>query len=165
MFSSTPMSLEGVCSLITDGSHFSPVPQEDGRPIVNAKDIPNGSINLDSCTLISASDWDTLVRQNCAPKPGDVLLSKDGTIGRVVFYARDLGVVVLSSIAILRPKVSIDAPFLAYVLQSDSFRRQLLALESGSALRRIILKDIRRLTFVFPEDKTEQSKIATVLES
>ena len=34
------MPLAEVCHLITDGSHFSPTPREEGHPIVNAKDIP-----------------------------------------------------------------------------------------------------------------------------
>jgi type I restriction enzyme S subunit len=164
-FSQGPRSLERVCDFITDGSHFSPTPQAEGFPIVNAKDIPNGRINLDSCTKISRIDWETLKKQNCAPIPADVLLSKDGTIGRVIVYESDLGVVVLSSIAILRPNNSIDSNYLAQVLRSDDFRRQLLVLESGSALRRIVLRDIKRLEFCFPEQKSEQITIATILST
>lgn len=164
-FNQRPRSLEEVCHLITDGSHFSPAPQAEGFPIVTAKDIPNGRINLDTCTRISRVDWETLKKQNCAPIPGDVLLSKDGTIGRVVFYESDFGVVVLSSIAILRPNNSIDSNYLAQVLRFDAFRRQLLVLESGSALRRIVIRDIKRLEFCFPEQKTEQAKIAVILST
>jgi type I restriction enzyme S subunit len=164
-FNQKPRSLESVCTLITDGSHFSPAPQVEGYPIVNAKDIPSGYINLDSCTNISKDDWDTLRKQNCAPAPGDVLLSKDGTIGRVVFYEYDLCVVALSSIAILRPNDSIDPNYLAQVLRSDAFRRQLLVLESGSALKRIILRDIKKLEFYFPYFKSEQTKIAEILST
>lgn len=164
-FETPPKSLESVCSLITDGSHFSPIPQAEGHPIVNAKDIPNGRINLNSCTRITQHDWELLKKQNCAPQPGDVLLSKDGTIGRVVLYDTDLSVVVLSSVAILRPKCCVHPNFLSHVLRSDAFRRQLLVLESGSALRRIVLKDIRKLEFTFPECTREQSKIAEVLST
>ncbi len=166
MFFDTPKkTLESVCSLITDGSHFSPIPQEEGHPIVNAKDIPKGYIDLNSCTRISKKDWELLKKQNCAPKQGDVLLSKDGTIGRVVFYNNDLGVVVLSSVAILRPKNYIHPHFLSYLLRSESFSRQLKFLESGSALRRIILKDIKSLEFTFPECIKEQTKIAEILST
>ena len=165
--SSDPVTLplQVVCDLITDGSHFSPTPQEDGYPIVNAKDIPSGRINLGSCTRISPADWETLKMQNCAPRVGDVLLSKDGTIGRVALCESDLGVVVLSSIAILRPNNAIDPGYLAQALRSDAFRRQLLVLESGSALRRIVLRDIRSLEFSFPQQKSEQTKIADILST
>ncbi len=162
-FNREPQSLGNLCDLITDGSHFSPTAQVEGYPIVNAKDIPNGYINVDSCTRISEADWNTLKRQNCAPQPGDVLLSKDGTIGRVVYYEADLGVVVLSSIAILRPKECLAPSYLAYLLRSDAFRRQLRTLESGSALRRIVLGDIRELIFCLPKSKPEQAKISEVL--
>jgi type I restriction enzyme S subunit len=151
-------SLESVCNLITDGSHFSPAPQAEGFPIVNAKDIPDGRINLDSCTRISQADWVALKKQNCAPIPDDVLLSKDGTIGRVVHYKADLGVVVLSSIAILRPNNSIDSRYLAQALCSDAFRGQLRVLESGSALRRIILRDIKGWNSVSRNKKMSKPK-------
>lgn len=100
------LTLAEACSLITDGSHFSPVPQEDGHPIVNAKDIPKGKVELDTCTRISERDYQLLRSQNCAPKAGDVLLSKDGTIGRVVHYKEDLEVVALSSVVISDPSLS-----------------------------------------------------------
>ncbi len=156
-------TLADICTVITDGSHFSPAPQEDGFPIVNAKDIPNGRVVLDTCTRISKSDYDLLKIQNCAPNPGDVLLSKDGTIGRVVHYKDDLGVVLLSSVAILRPDQSTVAPhFLAQALRSHIFNQQLFRLQSGSALKRLVLSDIRKIQVPLPKLNV-QAEIAKVL--
>ena len=157
-------SLWSVCSLITDGSHFSPTPCEEGFPIVNAKDIPKGRINLSSCTLISESDWRLLCLQNCSPTVGDVLLSKDGTIGRVVHYREELGVVLLSSVAILRPTEAIDPEFLAQVLASFIFDKQLFGLQSGSALKRLVLGDIRKIKIPFPPIP-QQRRIAEILST
>ena len=74
------------CDFITDGSHFSPKPLEVGEIIANVKDMGEYEINYDSCTRISNKDFITLKNQNCSPKDGDVLLSKDGTIGRVILF-------------------------------------------------------------------------------
>ena len=156
--------LGDVCSLITDGSHFSPVPQEEGHPIVNAKDIPNGHVDLSTCTRISEKDWQLLRAQNCSPRVGDVLLSKDGTIGRVVHYREDLGVVLLSSVAILRPEGQLDSEFLAQCLRSHIFDSQLYGLQSGSALKRLVLSDIRKIAVPVPEPAT-QSEIAEILST
>lgn len=157
-------SLGDVCVLITDGSHFSPIPRQEGYPIVNAKDMRGGRLDLDSCTRISEKDWKLLCAQNCAPRTGDVLLSKDGTIGRVVFYGDDSGVVLLSSVAIIRPDEATNARYLAQALRSHYFDSQLFKLQSGSALKRLVLSDIRRINLPFP-DEARQRKIAAILDT
>ena len=152
------------CSLITDGSHFSPTPREEGYPIVNAKDIPKGRVELDTCTRISEREYRLLKIQNCPPLPGDVLLSKDGTIGRVVHYKEDLGVVLPSSVAILRPKTIVTPAFLAHALRSHIFDRQLFRLQSGSALKRLVLGDIRKIRVPVPKLEI-QDGIAEILST
>ena len=154
------LELEKVCTKITDGSHFSPIPQEEGKLIGNVKDMCDDGFNLKSCTNILDKDFQVLKQQNCSPQKGDVLLSKDGTIGRVLFYDSDFEIVILSSIAILRPKSNIYGNFLSYLLKSSFFQTQLFALESGSALKRIVLKDIRSLKFPFPKNLQEQIEIS-----
>ncbi len=156
------VQLGEACNLITDGSHFSPTPQVEGHPIVNAKDIPNGRIDLTSCTKISNSDWLQLKAQNCAPQVGDILLSKDGTIGRVVHYRKDLGVVLLSSVAILRPDRTFDSEFLTQALRSHIFDTQLFRLQTGSALKRLVLSDIRKIEVLRPPPEIQQH-IAEIL--
>lgn len=158
------VTLTDACQLITDGSHFSPTPREDGYPIVNAKDIPKGRVELATCTRISESEWMLLKKQNCSPAPGDVLLSKDGTIGRVVHYKEDLEVVLLSSVAILRSKEFLNPAFLAHVLRSHVFDQQLFRLQSGSALKRLVLGDIRKIRIPVP-DLDVQHSVAEILST
>jgi type I restriction enzyme, S subunit len=158
------ISLAQACRLITDGSHFSPTPRDDGYPIVNAKDIPSGRVQLETCTRISEREYLLLKSQNCAPNVGDVLLSKDGTIGRVVYYKEDLKVVLLSSVAILRPNHDLDPAFLAQALRSHLFDQQLFRLQSGSALKRLVLGDIRKIHVPAPSVPV-QAKIAEILST
>ncbi len=156
--------LAEACCLITDGSHFSPTPRDEGYPIVNAKDIPKGRVELDTCTRISEREYRLLKSQNCAPISGDVLLSKDGTIGRVVHYKEDLGVVLLSSVAILRPNKIVTPAFLAHALRSHLFDQQLFRLQSGSALKRLVLGDIRKIRVPVPKLEI-QNGIAEILST
>jgi type I restriction enzyme S subunit len=154
--------LKSVSSLITDGAHFSPIPQDEGELIANVKDMKRNRIDYNSCTRITRESFDFLVSQNCSPRKGDVLLSKDGTIGRVVLFDDDRRIVLLSSIAIIRAKPEVNPCFLHYVLSSYFFEQQLYSLQSGSALKRITVRDINRLNVSFPPvDK--QRKIARIL--
>jgi len=152
--------LENLCSLITDGSHFSPKPMDDGKIIVNVKDMGEFGITYDTCTRISLKDFENLSKQNCSPNKGDILLSKDGTVGRVILFNDDLKVVLLSSIAIIRPSEKLLSEFLYTFLKSEYFDKQLLIKMSGSALKRIVLRDIDNLMVAFPTNNDEQSQIA-----
>ena len=153
-------SLDDICDLVTDGSHNSPKAVKEGFLIGNVKDMLEYDFDYDRCTRISNSDFYFLKEQNCSPQINDVLLSKDGSIGKVIVFNSNTEMVVLSSIAILRPKDMYDPYFLGYLLKSDYFNYQLIQYQSGSALKRIVVRDIKRFCFPFPTSKHEQVDIA-----
>ena len=155
--------LSEITSKITDGSHFSPVPQEEGWPIGNVKDMGKYDFIYEECTEILKSQFDLLVAQNCSPVKNDVLLSKDGTIGKVLLYKGDKNIVLLSSIAIIRPLAEVSSVYLKFLLESECFDMQLYSMQSGSALKRLVLKDINKLRFPFPKERKEQESISARL--
>lgn len=158
-------NLESFTTKLTDGSHFSPVAQEDGCLIGNVKDMTPHGFNYYTCTRITKQDFLNLKNQNCQPLKNDILLSKDGTIGRVFLFNGESELVVLSSIAIIRPISNIVPDYLSYTLKSEYFDRQLFALQSGSALKRIVLSDIKQLKIPYPEGKDEQDMIVKKLKA
>jgi type I restriction enzyme S subunit len=158
------VTLKELSSVLTDGSHFSPTPQSSGAPIANVKDLRDGYVDLDSCTRISESAYQQLVASGCTIKPGDVLLSKDGTIGKVVVYEQPNTIVALSSICIIRPRSTFSNRFLGQALQSVAFGKQVAAATSGSALRRLVLREIAGLTVPAPP-LAEQYLIAEILDT
>lgn len=158
------VSLASACIKVTDGSHFSPIPRSHGRPIANVKDLRPGFVDILSCTKIAEEDFYELVRNGCDVQRHDVLLSKDGTIGKVVVYEQDEPLVALSSIAILRPGKALDPFFLGQVLQSSQVTKQIGIFAGGSALHRLVLRDINRLFIPLPS-LAEQQRIAAVLDT
>ena len=156
--------LEELTSLVTDGAHFSPTPQEKGLPIGNVKDMRNSTFNYEDCTNILPEVFELLVRQNCSPRNGDVLLSKDGTVGKVIHFKDPNKIVLLSSIAILRVNNLISSNYLAWILRSEYFDKALFGLLSGSALKRITLKDINKIRVPYSKVIEEQEAIAKRLD-
>lgn len=156
-------SLEPYCEKITDGAHLSPPTSSEGFPIATVENMRARHIDIQSCRTISKSDFESLQRNSCAPELGDVLFSKDGTIGKTFVFQQRVDVVLLSSIAIIRTKKAKLVPeFLTQYLKSPFFFRSIEHATSGSAIRRVVLKDIKALPIKLPP-VLEQQKIASIL--
>jgi len=158
-------TLGQVCERITDGSHSSPPSVSEGVPMASVKDLTRHGINYKSCRHISRDHFDQLVTQGCAPRLGDVLIAKDGNSAlETVCVHRSLReVVLLSSVAILRPGNKIESDFLRYFLESPSAKYILKGgYVSGSAIPRVVLKDFKMVPILIPPI-LEQKVIAHIL--
>ena len=160
------VALNEVCELITDGSHFSPKDIGEGYPMLSVKDMGERDFSFSSCKHISKADYDILVKNGCKPQKGDVLVAKDGSYFKYAFQiCEDREIVILSSIAILRPKADVlDAGYLREFLMADS-TYSLVSLNyiSGTALKRVILQGIKKIQIPLPPLE-EQRRIAALLD-
>jgi len=154
------------CSLVTDGSHFSPKSVENGEYMVSVKDFTEYGFDFKSCRKISNEDYETLKRNGCVPKRNDILIGKDGAryFEDIIIYRQPEQPALLSSIAILRCNEHEILPeFLYYILRTPSFRQDVRDnYGSGSAIPRIILKDFKRMPISYPSLE-EQKKMVSVL--
>lgn len=149
---------------ITDGSHFSPKTTDRGYPYITVRDIEDDIINFDNCKHINETDFNQLVKNGCKPRRGDVLFSKDGTVGKVALIDYDKDFVVLSSLAIIRPDNQlIDSSFLKYMMKSPSFLEEAIGKKTGAAIRRIILRNLKSINIKVPPI-TEQRRIVSILD-
>lgn len=149
---------------VTDGTHFSPQTTEVGKPYITVSNVNNSKIDIQGALTISEEDFETLVKQGCQPKIGDVLLSKDGTVGRTAVVMDDNAFVCLSSLGILSPCNYLYSSFLKYMLDSILLQDQMIQAMAGSALRRITISKIKDFLILLPA-KTEQRVIADYLDS
>jgi len=143
--------LEEVCTKITDGSHRTPKLLDKGYPFLTVTNLQNGSFDFSDVKFISVMDYKDLIKNDCKPLKGDVLFSKDGTIGKVVEIKQEKEFVILSSLAILRPQPKIiHSTYLAKIALTDFFINQAKEKQSGSALRRIILRSLKSVKIPLP---------------
>jgi len=156
--------LSAVCERITDGAHLSPVTTEVGKPMASVKDMTPRRLDLDSCRRIGVEAFEVLVRQDCRPRANDVLVAKDGSYLKHVFVVRDADdVVILSSIALLRPSGAIRPDVLALCLQQSETKDRLKGFVSGVAIPRIVLKDFRIFPVVRPPDGLQADLVERVV--
>lgn len=105
--------LGDVCEHITDGSNFSPKSSnEDAYPYITVRNIDDDIIDFRNCKFINKANYELLLKNGCKPYRGDLLFSKDGTVGKVSLVDFEKDFVVLSSLAIIRLKRSIILPSL-----------------------------------------------------
>lgn len=157
------VALEDVTSRITDGAHASPPTVEVGLPMASVKDMYQWGINTASCRQISQDDFDELVRTDCRPLKNDILIAKDGSYLKHVFVAEDdMDVVILSSIAILRPNEKYHPLLLATFLKLDSTRQGLANIVTGAVIPRIVLKDFRKYKLLLPLKQSQDQALSSI---
>ena len=158
------VSLEYVCERITDGSHYSPESVESGLPMASVKDMEDWGINLNSCRKISKEEFDKLVSADCLPQVNDILIAKDGSYLKHIFVVNKMQeVVILSSIAIIRPNGLYHPYLLSLLLKLDSIKEELKNIVTGAVIPRIVLKDFRKFPIILPP-KEKQEKALLFIE-
>ena len=164
----TEVSLDDVCTRITDGSHYSPADAPDAPyPMYSVKDMETYGFDSSSCKHITEEEFHKMQKNDCVPRLNDILVAKDGSYLKEIFIcSEEKDEAILSSIAIFRPNTEIIMPeILLYLLKQPSVRKDVGDnYVSGSALPRIVLKDFKKYTFLLPP-MVEQLRIGSVLHA
>lgn len=156
--------LKRLCDRITDGAHISPETEGGVYSFVSTKDLDGDSIDFDNCLLTSPSSYEYLHRTGCRPAVGDVLFSKDGTIGRTVVVRDDREFVVASSLIIITPSPNmLDTDFLNYLCKSSVVSGQVESFIKGAGLPRLSIQNLLKVVGLFPPIE-EQRAIAAYLK-
>ena len=106
-----------------------------------------------------------MVRNSCKPEKGDLLFSKDGSVGKtsIVDYEKDF--VVASSLVILRPKKElVTQKYLNYYLNNHFIQETLQSYLTGAGLKRVSIEKNKNLIIYLPKID-EQVKITNYLDT
>jgi type I restriction enzyme S subunit len=137
---------------------------ETGPYLIANKHLLNQKVVWDKCDHISSFRYEE--SQEIQLRTGDVILSKDGTIGKPAFLdSLPNKATINSTMMLLRVHDNnLDAQFLFYFLQTQSFKRFIFQKTSGSSIPHLFQGDMKQLKFALPP-KEEQSKIISTLSS
>jgi type I restriction enzyme, S subunit len=145
------LKLKHLASKITDGAHVSPETEGGEFYFVSTKDLGSNGIDFSGALLTSPSSYSALVASGCKPQVGDVLFSKDGSIGKTVVVRDDLDFVVSSSLIIIRPDQSqLEPQFLHYLCQGTAIRGQVESFVKGAGLPRLSLQNLLKVEALAP---------------
>ncbi|MCI1788702.1 MAG: restriction endonuclease subunit S [Actinomyces sp.] len=131
--------------------------------LVGGTDFRAGRVNWDSTPFVDKWRYDQ--DTNIQLQEGDILITKDGTIGKVALVENLPGPATLNSgVFVLRPKRnSYDPRFIFAMLRSQYFDKFVAGLSAGSTINHLYQKDLVTLAFRVPSAREEQEAIAQVL--
>lgn len=150
---------------IVDGVHHTPNYVDEGVPFVTVKNLTatrRGISFQDTKFITQETHEKLLLRAN--PEQGDILITKDGTLGvtRVIDTDREFSIFV--SVALIKPITNkIDSYFLRYVLESEVAIDQFEARKQGSGLKHLHLEEIANISITLPPLQ-EQKTIVDYIE-
>jgi type I restriction enzyme S subunit len=115
-----------------------PMPhEEEGIPIITAKNIHDGRIDFQYSDLTSRAAFDKLSDKD-RPRKGEILVTKDGSIGRVAIVETDRPFSINQSVAVLRfGGTTAHVPYLMRVIESPSTQYLIEEGAKGTAIRHI----------------------------
>jgi type I restriction enzyme S subunit len=130
--------------------------------LVTGTDFIKNKIAWETCHFVEKYRYDQDAKIKL--RVGDLLVTKDGTIGKVAYVDRLPKPATLNSgVFVLRPKSTSHWPlFISYVFQSEIFTNFIDQLTAGSTIVHLYQKDFVHFKFSVPS-LAEQKAIAAVL--
>lgn len=140
--------------------------QDEGPWLVTGTDFKDGKVDWNTCVHISEKRWEEA--HQIKLQPSDLLITKDGTVGKLAIVENQPGKASLNS-GIMRvvPRSESDysTKYLYYVLQTDVFKEWFKNINAGaSTIQHLFQKDFKH--FVFPKPPLQkQIAIANYLDN
>jgi type I restriction enzyme S subunit len=142
-------SLSNYLNLITYG-FTNPMPTADFGPyMVTAKDVKEGIVNYNTARKTLQEAFDNLLTDKSRPRKGDVLLTKDGTLGRLAVVS-EANLCINQSVALLRPNDQINSYYLKYLLSSKFYQELMIAQAGGATIKHIYITRVDKMLVPVP---------------
>jgi type I restriction enzyme S subunit len=132
--------------------------------MITAANILNGRIQYQTTRKTSQKAFDYLLTDKSRPQIGDLLFTKDGTLGRIGIVDQE-NVCINQSVAVVRFKAGEDVNFYKYLLESPFYQKIILDNAGGSAIKHIYITIIDKMKIAVPKLKLEKSSIRIRLSS
>lgn len=140
--------LEDFLSEITYG-FTNPMPDTDEGPWkITAKDVTNEGINFQTARKTKKEDFDLLTAKS-KPIMDDILVTKDGSLGRIALVNQD-NICINQSVALLRCNQKVLPKFLASLLKMDDYQNKMLADAGGVTIKHIYITRLAKMVVEIP---------------
>lgn len=142
---------------VTDGTHHTPTYVNQGVPFLRVTDIQAKDINLKKVVYISEKEHLELCKR-CTPEKGDILLSKNGTIGITKLVNWDWEFSIFVSLCLIKiTSEVVNSDYLELVLRSEFVKHQIKTRSKTGTITNLHLEEIREFLIPLPSLEEQES--------
>lgn len=142
----------------------TPPKAETGVRLITAKNVKMGYINPEPMEFIEADAYDHWMTRGF-PKMGDVLFTTEAPLGNVAILDSPDKLAVGQRLLTMQPdKSKIKSEYLAYFLRSPGFSKKMIENSSGSTVRGIKSRLLKRIDICYPPIE-HQARFAAALRT
>jgi type I restriction enzyme S subunit len=151
--------LGAVCSYVSYGFTNPMPPADEGPYLVTANDIGDGVVLFESARRTTEDAYRRLLTRKSRPRLGDILITKDGTLGRIaVSDGTEFCINQSVALVCIDPNKGLNQ-FIALALQVDPYRERMLLDAGGTTIKHIYISRLTKMGIALPP-RSEQEEIA-----
>ena len=159
-FDVTILPLEDCLDALIDYRGKTPVKTDSGIPLITAKVIKGGRIEIPT-EFIAIDNYDSWMRRGL-PKSGDVVLTVEAPLGEVAQLGPEK-IALAQRVVTLRGKAGLlDSTYLLYLLQTEEMQSQLKSRATGTTVLGIKQSELRKVTLTLPPFELQLGAAATL---
>ena len=135
----------------------NPMPIVDEGPyMLTAFDIGDGKILYETARHTTNTAFNLLTDKS-RPESGDILITKDGTLGRVAVASGE-PICINQSVALLRfAPLSVDIDFIQNMLRSAPYQERMVFEAGGTAIKHIYISRLAKMPVALPPLEEQRS--------
>jgi len=155
--------MEELSTKVVDGVHKKPNYVPSGVPFITVRNLTAGKgISFENLNYITSFDHKEFCKR-ANPELGDILITKDGTLGVVRVIKTDKQFSIFVSVAMMKPiKKYSNSDYLKYFLESPIGQKQATNIGKGSGLKHLHLENLREMVFYLPSLPEQQEIIRRI---
>lgn len=144
----------------------NPMPESlEGPYLITAANINKGRILYETSRKTTYKAYKELLTQKSRPIINDVLITKDGSIGRLAIVDSE-NLCINQSVAIMRVRnEKVDPTYFKMLLESNKYQDLIMADSGGSTIKHIYITKIDKMFLAIPTNSNEQTRILSILKS
>lgn len=139
------------CDFVTDGTHDTPLPKEEGHYLVTSKNLKNDGLDFENCYFISREDFVNINRRSGVSQ-FDLLYGMIGTIGNpTIIYQSEIDFAV-KNVGLFKMGGDLQKSIWLYnFLNSHFYSNYISRMQSGTSQQFVGLGFLRKIPVLVPK--------------
>ncbi|MCK9593308.1 MAG: restriction endonuclease subunit S [Methanoregula sp.] len=155
------LTIDEVCEKIVDCPHSTPKWTQLGKICIRTSEIKPCYLDLSNARFVSEETYRERV-QRLEPKEGDIVFSREGTLGQAAIIPKGVDICLGQRIMQLRVGAECSPFFLTYLINSPQIQKIVIELTTGSTSPHVNVGDVKKFPVPLPPLAEQQEIVHRV---